>query len=57
MVRKTVYRSILITVCLLLGLAAFGNAQSGKHKQHRIPVDSQVSPTRPLLLLPSAESR
>jgi hypothetical protein len=56
MVRKTVCRSILITVCLLLGLTVLGNAQSGKRKQ-QVPVDSQVSPTRPQLLLPSAESR
>ncbi len=33
MVRKTVCRSILIIVCLLLGLTALGNAQSGKGKQ------------------------
>jgi hypothetical protein len=32
MVRETAYRSILLSVCLLLGLTGLGNTQSGTRR-------------------------
>jgi hypothetical protein len=46
MVRATACCSLLITVCLLLGLTAFGNAQSGKRRQQE-PRGVTVVPVMP----------
>src|SRR5262249_32944444 len=45
MVCETAYRSILIAVCLLLGLTVFGNAQSGKRRQQEPRGVTEVSTT------------
>ena len=45
MVRATACRSLLITVCLLLGLMALGSAQSGKRRQQDPRGVTMVPPT------------
>lgn len=55
MVCVTVRRSLFITVCLLLGLIAFGSAQSGKRGQQAPRGVTVISPTSatPILVAPS----